>query len=342
MQTESAAPEQVDGPLTDDQAAGILEERLGINQPAPENQEMQEPETEGAKNDNTDEAEDDAKEDDAETEDSQEDQNDDAELEKEEVAEKQEEDLPKIGLLKQEDTQEEAEQKEEKQDATKQEESSGDEVTEDAVNMLRFQHTQMSDAIAQTEGLITQAKGGRSMTQIAEESPELFTQISAAQMELDTMRSQLTQIKLQHDEKASQLNESRSTQSKKQAEEMAKAERERILEAIPTWSDEKVLAKDSARISSYLKEKGYPDEAIGKLGTISGHHVLIPILLEAIEGRELKAQAAKGAEKVKDLPKHMTPNKGVQNLSSTRKDAIKQLKRVTSTEDQAKILQGLL
>lgn len=107
------------------------------------------------------------------------------------------------------------------------------------------------------------------------------------------------------------LERQQQEEQQKQVSAYVAAESERLLDAIPAWTDEKKAGEEKAKIVSHAKSLGFNDQ---ELGTLYDHRAVVA-LRESMLYRQMMSKAKAQKEAVREAPKAAKPGivKGTDN-----------------------------
>jgi len=115
---------------------------------------------------------------------------------------------------------------------------------------------------------------------------------------------QLETTKTQIQSELQQRNEQLQAKQQEEFQSHLVQENEKLLQAIPAWSDDNVRSEEVAAMTGYLKEYGFSDEEANQ---ISDHRIM-RLINDAYKGANKKQKIDVVKKKVKTLPKIVKPS----------------------------------
>lgn len=163
---------------------------------------------------------------------------------------------------------------------------------------------------------------------------------AARQHEFSGKQAALQQAKAQLGAQAQQLSAEQKQAQDDKMSEVLKAEHDRLVTAIPEWSDSAVAAKEKTAIGEYMvKNYGFSE---ADLENITDHRAVL-VVRDAMRYREGKAKTTIAEKKVKALPRIAKPgtNKKKSDPNSTAAKARHvRLKKTGNVSDLAALLES--
>lgn len=134
------------------------------------------------------------------------------------------------------------------------------------------------------------------------------------------------------------LDQQQRTESEQKQQQRLQDEAEKLLKAIPHWSDEKKAATEKSMVMNHLEKLGFSKD---ELNTVSDHRVVV-MARESALYRELMSKAKEVPSKVAKAPVKVE-RPGVQTAPTDgRTQAMQRLNRTGKVEDAAEIFKAML
>ncbi|MCG7904399.1 MAG: hypothetical protein JAY60_18480 [Candidatus Thiodiazotropha weberae] len=159
-------------------------------------------------------------------------------------------------------------------------------------------------------------------------------EFSAKRQEFQERYAQIQQAKNSVVQQQQQLTE-------EQMAEVVQRERSRLLDAIPTWSNEEVAQTEREQVTQYLLSKGY---AAQELASVIDHRA-IAIARDAMLYQMQQGNVDVAKKKVVKVPKVMKPGKAATKTDAVFEKAqanLKRLKKTGSKRDAAAVIRDML
>lgn len=117
------------------------------------------------------------------------------------------------------------------------------------------------------------------------------TQYLIQRQEWKELQDSLAQVRAERQNVTTELTADQSAQLRESLE----AERQKLLEAVPEWSDQEVAKAEAEKIRAYAMERGYSDQ---DLANITDHRLLL-MVRDAMRYRQSQSKGAEIKEKAK-------------------------------------------
>lgn len=144
---------------------------------------------------------------------------------------------------------------------------------------------------------------------------------AALMQDFQSRQMQLNQAQELAKKESEKLQQEQLEKQREQYSEIVKAERELLLEAIPEWKKNDVMATEAKQVSEYLKSRGFNEQEIN----MAYDHRILKMAYDLMKSDKVKAKADVVKNKVKTLPKLVKPgSKGTQ--LTAKQEALNKLK----------------
>lgn len=141
-------------------------------------------------------------------------------------------------------------------------------------------------------------------------------QLTEKQQELYNLRNQAIQHYQQQQQQVLQ-------QQEEQRQQMLLQESKRLIEAIPTWKDEKVRSAEQAELANYLVNSGIPEEEVSTINRA----VIVDIARKAMLYDKMKKVELNAKKKVVTIGKKVLKSSAKPNRSAVKATKLQQARK---------------